>query len=288
VTINSWHRKHLVNLLGVLALLLVAATWVLDVFYDLVPIGHTPVIYDLALAYLTGWVFHLLVVVIPERHRTRQLLDTLRGSLMMIANNGRDLVRDLEFIGQCPERPVTMDHLEKVCRTIGNGAGTHSFLILRLSVARESFLTVEPHFSLLPTELVSALQRVDQVFMHQRLGVPRNIPQDRGSRLSQPEEMRNEGVAWHPSETGQIPKRWTLNGSAEMFYEYYKLTEAVRAAMPKWFIETRPVPPVPERVDMWSMHKANEKAYPFVDYPSTAFSDDWVGPLPNPPKNEWK
>jgi len=170
---RKWSVERTVNALGVVALAIVLVTWGFDLYLNLVPFGHVPVVYDLALAYLAGWVFHLLVVVRPERKKLRQLKGALRSPLMLIANNGRDLIRDLEWIGTCPVLDITKSHVEKVSTAISRGISGDNYLKSRLSVARSSFQTIEPYLTLLPLELTTALQRVDLAFLNTVTGTGR-------------------------------------------------------------------------------------------------------------------
>ncbi|NRG42640.1 hypothetical protein HRK28_17135 [Rathayibacter sp. VKM Ac-2835] len=277
-SVGAFFRNHVVSILGLIALGAVLNSWVLDIAFDLVPIGHLPVLYDLCLAYLTGWFFHILVVVIPERRRLRHLIQTLQGSLMLVANNGHDLIRDLEFIGKCPERNINDAHINLVLRTIGNG-GT-KFVAERLSVARDAFLRLEPYLTLLPIELTAALQRVDQVFLHDQLDVPRKLTYDKSHTAMQPEDIRNSGSMWPKVDGKYVPKRYTLVGWAEPIKEYYRRTEAVRAAIPAKYLSKKNTES--EHVVFWHMHKMNSD-YPYTEYPPTAFSDDWVGEPPQRP-----
>jgi hypothetical protein len=218
------------------------------------------------------------VVVLPERRRIRNLTGALRGPLLTIANNGVDLIRDLEFIGRCPEGKPTITHLTKVCRSLGYWGG-QKFVARRLSVGREAFSSIEPYLTVLPVDLTIALQRVESVFLVQQLQAPRVL--DSNYRLFDfdPETIRNSGASWDPRSTDGKPKRFTMQGFSAEILEYYLLTEAVRAALPSHL--RRPTTGgASEHVEFFAVGKANTSGYPFTHYPGTATSDTWVGPLP--------
>jgi hypothetical protein len=274
-------QKNAVTLLGIIALVAVLTSWILDLGLDLVPVGHLPVVYDLSLAFLTGWFFHILVVVIPERQREARLIQTLRGALMQIANNGNDLIRDFEFIGKCPERNIDSEHIHKVCRTIGRYGG-EQFMVSRMSVARGAFLRIEPFLTLLPVDLTVALQHVDQLFVHDQLDVPRELTYDKSASALQPDNIRNSGVMWLKVDGVRVPKRYTMIGWERVVLDYYNKTEAVRSAIPARYLKEKG--DQSERVEFWGLHKLNTPDLPYTEYPSTAFSDDWVGPIPKESK----
>jgi hypothetical protein len=284
--INRFLQHNVVHGIGILALVGVGMIWAIDVFKETSSSDDLPVLYDLSLAYLTGWFFHLLVVVMPERRRVKNLLETLRGPLMIVANNGVDLIRDLEYIGRCPEGAPTQEHVTKVCKTIGWWGGQR-FVKQRLSVAREAFASVEPYLTVLPIELTAALQRAEQVFLMQQLEVPRALDTNFGLHDFDTERLRNSGALWDPKTPQGPPKRFTFEGFSGSVLEYHDLTEAVRATLPKYLKKDRNVA-APEHVEFFAVGKWNTPDYPYASYPTTAFTDDWVGPLPEDRPEWWR
>lgn len=282
MSVLAWARLHIVSILAAVAAVGVAGTWVLDVFFGLTPIGTFPVVYDICLAYLTGWLFNLLVVVIPERRKVLATMRTLRGNLMMIANNGRDLIRDLEFIGRCPERPITKDHLLKICTANNENEPMKLALAQRLSVARDAYRRVTPFLTSLPHDVAIAAQEVDQQFINLALDAPDHLllPNDIGpdEESPQPSDLRAPVLVWIATTGPPIPKRQTLRGWKALIFDYYKSTERVRAAVEP-YMEGPPVQS--EGFDFWLLHKSK---HPFTDYPEEASTDAWRStPPPAPP-----
>lgn len=163
---------HIVPILASAALVSVVVSWTLDVSYGLRPIGTLPLVYDLSLAFLTAFFFQVLVVWLPERRRHNESVRLVGGNLLMMANNGRDLIRDLEFIARCPEREVTEEHLRLVLTACNNNEAMKRFLRARLSVGRSRYKRVEPFLFALPHEVAVAVQRIDEAFLNQSEEVP--------------------------------------------------------------------------------------------------------------------
>lgn len=273
------------SIMAVVAAVAVLSSWVLDVFFGLKPIGTLPVVYDLSLAYLIGWLVHLLVVVIPERRKVRAIMRTLRGNLMMIANNGPDLIRDLEFIGRCPERPITEDHVLKVCTANSCNDSMKMFISMRLSVARDAYRRVTPFLTYLPHDVAIAIQEVDQQFINVTFEVSdhrEKFPRDtnpNGPSL-QPNDLRAPEIVWTLTTGAPIPKRYTLQGWKTLVFDYYMSTEHVLAAVNRFF---EGVGEHSEGVEFWINHKLNEPGYPFKDYPTDASTDAWTSTPPTVP-----
>ncbi|WP_345763387.1 hypothetical protein [Diaminobutyricibacter sp. McL0608] len=267
----------MVSALAVLAAAGVVISWVLDVFFGLHPIGTLPIIYDVCLAFLTGWFFHLLVVVLPERRRVRAVMQTLSGNLMTIANNGRDLIRDLEFIGRCPERPITEDHVVKVCIANNDNEPMRLFLAVRLSVARDAYRRVAPFLASLPPDVAVAVQEVDQEFLNQVVRAPDVLDVSHHADPSAPSwELQNlrqsEPVkVWTPSIHAFVEERQTLEGYSALILGYCKSTAAVGDTVKPFFANTGGRSAA---VEFWINHKINERGYPFADYPTEAQTGD--------------
>jgi hypothetical protein len=279
-----WLKHRMVTGLAILAATGVGLSWILDVFIGLKPVGNLPVIYDICLAYLTGWIFNLLVVVLPERRRNRAIVSTLRGSLMMIANNGRDLIRDLEFIGQCPELAVTRDHVLKVCTANNLGEGTKLVVSQRLSVARDAYRRVATFLPSLPHDLALAIQEVDQQFINVSLGVPDRFEARAAMKpesvATQPDDLRRHELIWTLTSGSPTPNRLTWDGWTDLVFSYFESTEHLRAATATFL---KGPARSPESVEFWINHKPNDPGYPFTEYPPEAFSNEWTMPAPPGP-----
>lgn len=257
-------KRHLVSILAVVAALGVLISWVLDVIFRLKPISTLPIMYDLCLAYLIGWLFHWLVVVIPERRRVRSIMQTLSGNLMMIANNGADLIRDLEFLGRCPQRPVTRDHVFKICVANDNTDSMGMYMSARLSVARDAYSRVTPFLASLPHDVAVAIQEVDQQFINLSYNVPDHLVLgDTDRRFPWPRQ---------PTTGDSRMKRYTMQGWQNLIFRYYTSTETVRAAV-KPFIEG--AGGRSERMELLGLQKINDRNDPITYYPEEASTDAW-------------
>jgi len=261
--VAAWASKwlvHLVALLALVGLLIFIATEERD---------SQPLGYDACLAYLSGWIFNLLVVVLPERRRVRGLVGTLKGSLMMIANNGRDLIRDLEYVGRCPSRPLTRDHVEKVC--VANNYSQELVQVLgqRLAVARAEYGRVAPFLATLPPGIASAAQEVEQHFLNLSMDAPAAVrPND-----IQPNKLREHHPVWTSVDGQPVALRSTLRGYADVIWSYFEATENVRSAM-RPFARLPSI--TPETTEFWLNHKINDRAA--TEYPPEASSDQWNDP----------
>lgn len=275
-TALAWMKCHLVSILAVVAAAGVLSSWVLDVFVGLKPIGTLHVAYDLCLAYLTGWLFHLLVVVIPRRRKVRSIMDTLRGNLMTIANNGPALIHDLEYVGRCPERPVTDGHVSKVLTANGQNDLTMKFMSTRLSVARDAYRRVTPFLTSLPSDVAIAVQTVDQQVINFQLNAPDqlDLSGDSDSKgLSHPGNLRAPEAVSTFIDGVPVQKRQTLHGWKTLILDYFEATERLRTVVKPYL---RGAPRYSERVDFWTMYKINDRHYPFSDYPEEASTDAWT------------
>ena len=280
----DWLGPRTVLILAILAAVGVSLSWTLDVFAGLKPIGTLPLIYDLCLAYLTGWVFHVLVVVWPERRRSQSLVSTLRGNLMMIANNGADLLRDLEFLGRCPEKTITRGHVLRVCTANNDNDATRRLLTERLSVARDAYRRAAPFLASLPHDVAMAIQVVDQQFLNLALDVPDRLDLARHTDptfvSTQPHAARVPTVVWTPTNTSPTPSRLSMRGWHDLVLEYCLSTEVVRTVLTPLL---HGKPEQAEAVEFWANHKMNEVGFPWSDYPAEASSEAWTGATPSPP-----
>ncbi len=271
-------------MLAAVAAVGILTSGVLDVFVRLRPIESLPIVYDLCMAYLMGWMFNILVVVIPERRKVRAIIRTLRGNLMMIANNGSALIHDLEFIGRCPQRPITEDHVLKVCTANSYNDAMKLFFAKRLSVARDAYRRVIPFMASLPPTVAIAIQEVDQQVINLALDAPDHLEFGRDADPNSPSpqlsELRTPQPVWTITTGEAMPKRQTLAGWKTLIIEYHISTERVSAAVMPYI---RGSAEQSEIVEFWINHKINDLGYPFMDYPADAFTDEWLSTPPRSP-----
>ena len=278
-TTARFAARHVVNGLAILAMATVAASTVLASSNLEVPFepNSRPWVYDLSLAYLAGWIFNLLVVVLPRRRQRQALYLALRGSLYMVANSGRDLIRDLEFIGLCPERPITYQHTELVCRANNDNEHLKELIAQRLTFSRDAFVAIVPHLTVIDSDLAVALQVVQQNFLHVSLGVTSTSAHKSDA---QPSDMRKaSAVHTLRSDGPPIARRHTFHGWTSLIWDYYTQTERVRELLDPVFLPKRMAPNAsgfrePEGVKFFYNHVLNEPGYPFGDYPAAAYSDE--------------
>jgi hypothetical protein len=277
--VGRFVANHIVDGLAILALGAAVTSAVLasvDLSIAVEP-NSRPWIYDLSLAYLAGWIFNLLVVLLPRRRQRRALYSALRGSFYMMANSGKDLVRDLEFIGMCPEREITNQHVELVCRANSYNADLTEMIAQRLTYSRDAFVSIVPHLTVIDSDLAVALQKVQQNFLHTAVGMTSSSTHQSDA---QPSDMRKESVI-HTLRSDGPPaaSRHSFHGWTSLVWDYYTQTQRVRELLEPHFASksTRPDESslrAPERVFIFHNHVPNEPGYPFAEYPPTAYSEE--------------
>lgn len=266
-------------LLGVLSIIIVVAIWVLEVYFELSPLGSPPVFYDLALAYLAGWIFYLLVEALPKRRKHTDMVRYLRGPLMTIANNGQDLIRDLEFIGECPEKKITPEHIERVLTANNHNVATTNFIAERLAVVRDAYRNVTPFFAMLPGEIAVAVHRVDHAFINVSMNAPERFEGSSSSSEEefpvQPQDMRKPHPIFTTTKGKPTKMRMTLKG--DLVRDCYDATERVRCIVSR-YISGPSTERHSERVLFWVNHRLNAALrHPAVkQYPQKAYSDVWI------------
>lgn len=200
-----------------------------------------PWVFDLCIAYLSAFLFHLLVVAQPARRKEKSRILTLAMPLEAIAYSGMDMVRDLERIASCPPLRVTEEHLIKVLRAINHNGDITAHIAFRLSVAASAYKEIVPYAADLPLDLQAALQRKNRAsltlwFPPDKVRVDVNTSLQDLRRVV-PQDLWNGGKL--------VYQRVTLAGHARVFMEYYKASEAVRVALAKY----QPQVPTPSEDD---------------------------------------
>lgn len=272
----TFGREHLaLNILAGIAIIGVAVTVFISNIPQPVPAAGEqepdplPWLFDLCIAYLSAFLFHLLVVAQPARRKEKSRFLTLAMPLEAIAYSGMDMVRDLERVASCPPRRVTEEHLTKVLRAINHNDDITAHIAFRLSLAASAYKEIVPYAADLPLDLQTALQREN------RTSLTLWFPLDKASadvhtslqdlRTVVPQDLWTGGKWVH--------KRVTLAGYARVFMEYYKASEAVRTAMAKY----QPQVPKPLEHDgttpgRFAFFYGNEQAS-YWTYPPEALSE---------------
>lgn len=271
--LRGWVRDHIVDVLAVVSLLIVAGMWYLERVLEDDLAGTRSIILDLALAYLAGWLFHLLVVVLPERRRQRRLFATIGYDLMVIADSGRAIVHALEFVGECPEPEVaTAEHVHLVCVANNRNDETMEVIAEMAARARQSFALVEPLLVSLPSEVavrVVAVERLARSFS--------SSPAPTEGWILPLEDARHPGPLYVPGPDGtMVARRHTLRGPDEQdIWRYYVASEDLRALLVKEY------PPAASMVTGTRLRMLTDANYEApTEYPVRArddsLPDDWL------------
>lgn len=254
------HILAVISLIGVIGTTVVGSIEPNPLGFDIEP-DSRPIYYDLCLAYLTGYFFHILVVVLPERHKREALMGALQGPLMVIANGGVDMVKDLETIAHCPHtRPITEDHLEKVCMALNDNEAVRRFISIRLTHSKIAYNQLVPYMASLPLELQIRLQREHQVWLH------RFYPEVDTRTIPNDYDLRKEVVVLTDKGTTE---RKIIEGVHSFIWHYLLATKAVHAEIEKHDYIAHP------RTGGISATKRFAYAYQDlnpVEYPPTALS----------------
>ena len=123
MTVLSARIKHrLVDLIGVIALVDMAARTVLLDVEEVVPHGADigELLYDLSLAYVGAWIFNHLVVVRPRRESLRRIYEVERRNLDAIAGSGDAVIGLLARAAGMPasDEVPTLEQVRAMCSAI--------------------------------------------------------------------------------------------------------------------------------------------------------------------------
>lgn len=274
-------HSALVHVLAGAALL--AVLWsAFDVYIRGEPAPQLPVLYDLSLAYLTGWLFHVLVIVLPERRRAREIVKSVETPLIEMTAVGKILVDSLTYIGLCPDKEATLEHVTRVCTANNYNDATNNFIREVLSVAREAYARLEPRITQLPPDVAKLASDIE-IFAERADAPKRRRSPEPGTVSDQPEDMRAPSPMYTLTVAEPTVRRHTLQASAPAICSLYEDCARLRAAVEKY---TRPA----RRIDIfahpfsdpWVNHKANDPAWPVSHYPATALSEEWPQGEPLP------
>lgn len=240
-----------------------------------------PILYDLPLAYLTGWIFHLLVVTLPERRKRRDIVETVSSALIDMSCVGQMLIGSLTYLGLCPERPVSRDHVTKVCTANNRNDATEEAIKDVLVVARESFARVEPLLTQLPPEIAKLAHSIEGVA--EGFGAPRTRSTDPNRRHAHPVEMRQLSPLFTFTMGEPILSRLTYYAATDSVMNLYDECSALRNLVNHYVPSVRDV----DRFDHplsepWVNHKLNDPQWPVDHYPAVALSRDWPADAPRP------
>lgn len=238
-----------------------------------------PLLYDLSLGILAAYVFNHLVVVLPAKRKQASRLLTLSTPLRVVANNGQDLIRDLERIAKCPAMPITEEHLKKVLTALNDNAHVKAHIAERLSQAEAAYADIVPYAVDLPLDLQEALQRENQNFLHE---VFQEHKRARYIHTVDVDLLREQGEQVARANTEPTTyRRQHFAGWEQLFFWYYKHSEAVRELVDKYSLTTRKARLENARPKAGPFRyrfgiEENDPAYPYKEYPPTATNDDWV------------
>ncbi|GAA3602110.1 hypothetical protein [Agrococcus terreus] len=283
--LRGWLGSIFVPLLAVLSLLVVAGSVYLDIRHGLRLPGEYPVLYDLAIAFLMGVFFQYLVVYLPQQRRTRQTIEAHRGRLRMVANTGPDLLRELEFVAQCPPRELTDEHLRRVLTATNENRQVQALVRDRLNIAHQQYRSLLPFLFSLPHDVVVALERVEQsqlnVFFRHRFDAQGDpVLQDRISPLRERREVLKTD-----EDGGHYFERKTLVDFFELFQEFRDACAQLETAIQPHLDKPSRYRAY-ERVTLLNYARLESPGEPH-DYPEEAFSVEWAGdPPPLPPHME--
>lgn len=230
------------------------------------------IVYDASLAYLGAYIFYLLVNVLPRRRRQDAMRGALHGHLMVIANTGHDLIRDLEFIGRCPERRITEEHTRKVLTSVSDSPAVWSVIGTRLAHVSEEYDQVAPYMEHFSLELQIALQAARRAALHSY--VPKDLPDLTSLTIDDHREEVVIDLCAPVDGSPQLsctPTRRHLGGYVAFFKELYEATETVKLELEKHGTRLLYPFPAPGRYILFINDKINVSR-PIVEYPATATS----------------
>jgi len=241
-------------------------------------------LYDLSLGLLAAYGFNFLVVVLPAQRKQKSRFVTLRTQLSTIANNGMDIIRDLEKIAECPPRRITEEHLIKVLMATNDNPAVKAHIAERLSHAKSAYAEIVPYAADLPLDLQEGLQHESQEFLHKQFpGEPMGARPAR-SPISELRQISKGPVYSVQSDGSYVLKRQHLAGYASSFLSYYLATEDVRNLVEKYTFSTRrqrmsQIRPTASPLMYLFGIELNDPNFPYWEYPPAASNDDF-------PKND--
>jgi hypothetical protein len=241
-----------------------------------------PLAYDLALAIIGAYLFNLLVVVLPAQKKAQSRFLALSHPLRVIANNGMDLIRDLEYLAECPPRRISEEHLRKVLKAVNDNPAIKAHIAERLGQAEAAYADIIPYAQDLPMDLQVCLQRENQNPMHEVFQQYRQPNYHETTTLN---DLRRIGTRVLTVREAGEPRyrRSHLEGWVTTFIDYYLATEAVRDMVNKYTVRTRQqrltntTPKHGPYVYTFST-RFMEQGPEYVDYPPAATHDD-CGPV---------
>lgn len=222
-----------------------------------------------------------LVVVLPAKRRQVSRFITLRTPLRIIANNGMDIIRDLERIAKCPARRITEEHLKKVLTAINDNPHIKAHIAERLSQAESAYADIVPYAADLPLDLQECLQHENQDFLHMAFSEYKKPGYSSSVSVNDLRQTSGQPTHAFTSRNEFTLKRQHLAGWAASFLSYYKATENVRELVDKYTLPTRRERMSKDRprtspIVYWFGIEANDPDYPYREYPPTATNDDYA------------
>lgn len=284
---------YAVNITAALALILLIVTTIIG---SMEPAPVTlepkdrPFLYDLSLAILGAWIFQQLLISLPARRKLKQYFKVFRPQLFTIAESGRQLLRDFEFISRSPHRiPATEEHIVNVLTATNLNPATKKLLQSKMADTWNAIQDLSGATQYLSEDIQHAVQ----VLRQNPLVRNAESPQDWSITL---EEARVEDLhSWDPHlSTPNNSVRETMLAYTREFIEYYEATQAIAKEVANRRITLQPgdrrwssTPTLTymlwERDARRVGRDALGEPYPVTEYPPTAHNFASLEVLTAPP-----
>ncbi|SLK12148.1 hypothetical protein [Arthrobacter sp. P2b] len=285
--VERWLERIGIHLIALASLATFIYTTVVSHFPQEVPQPGTqqadpePWLYDLSLGLLAAYAFNYLVVELPAKKKQESRFITLRTPLRIIANNGMDIIRDLERLAKCPPHRITEEHLKKVLMASNDNPHIKAHIAERLSQAESAYADIIPYAADLPLDLQECLQHENQDFLHMAFAPYKKTGYSSSVSVDELRQTSGQPTRAYTGGTEYTLKRQHLAGWTGAFLTYYKATESVRELVDKYTMPTHRERMSKDRpraspIMYWFGMEENDPEYPYKEYPPTATNDDYV------------
>jgi len=180
-SVLAWEKQHnrRINQSAVGCLIVVASQMALSSIPERAPwmseVGELAT--NLCLAFLTGWFFHLLVIVLPERQRRARLERIVARRIDYLLRAGFDFAKPLSrtIKAGSPSFPLSAESVTKACALITPGGAPPGWppdwygLVRHLgNVTDTQRLALQPFYPRLDEDLLGLLEDEELAFLHLR------------------------------------------------------------------------------------------------------------------------
>lgn len=296
------HAVHV--LVGIAFVLLVASTILSSVENPPITLepDTRPFVYDLSLAILGAWIFQLLLISLPTRHKLKRYFKVFRPQLFTIAESGRQLFRDFEFISRCPQQsPPTPEHIKAVLMATNLNPATKKLMDSKMAATWTALEDLTPVAQYLSEDIQHEIQALRQN------PLVRSARDVQGWQITLDEARAEVTQRWDPHMNHQDNYvRETWDSFASDFIEYYEATQIIANEIRKsrtplkntdriWSNEQELTYPLWEWDAKAKGNDPEGERYPYTDYPPTANNfapldilkaKRNAGPAPLPPADE--